>query len=166
MIKISIADNQPVVMHGLRSFFRNHLKISVVNSIYNLKDLESGLKNTKSNLLIIDIELEGLHSINSLKKIIKEHPNTKVLIYTAASEKLFGVTSLKIGAAGFISKNIPLKNLEEAILNSCEGKIIFSAAVHKSIISSAKVNKEEPLHRKLSSREKEVLNYLVAGKKQ
>lgn len=67
MIKISIADNQPVVMHGLRSFFRNHLKISVVNSIYNLKDLESGLKNTKSNLLIIDIELEGLHSINSLK---------------------------------------------------------------------------------------------------
>ena len=116
-------------------------------------------------MLLIDIELDGLHSINSLKKMAQEYPSSKILIYTCASEKLFGVTSLKAGASGFISKCETLENVEFAIRQVAAGKTYFSDLVHKSIISSAKVNKDERMYRKLSSREKEVLNYLIAGKK-
>lgn len=165
MTNISIADNQPVVMHGIKCFFKNHSAIAVVDTIYNLKDLDSSLKSKKPSLLILDIELEGLHSITTLKKIIQEHPHTKVLIYTCASEKLFGVTCLKAGAAGFLAKNTSLENLESAIIDITTGKTTFSALVHKSIIASTRMNKDERIYRKLSSREKEVLSYLINGKK-
>ena len=165
MINISIADNQPVVMHGIKCYFKSHSEVSVVDTVFHLKDIEDSLKVKSPCILLVDIELEGLHSINSLKRIANDYPTTKILIYTCASEKLFGVTSLKAGAAGFISKSEPLENVEKAILKVAEGKTIFSDLVHKSIISSARVNKEERLYRKLSSREKEVLSYLTMGKK-
>lgn len=165
MINISIADNQPVVMQGLKCYFKNHSDISVIDNVYHLRDIDESLRSKKVKILVIDIELEGLHSINSLKRIIQDHPQTRILIYTCASEKLFGVTSLKAGAAGFISKGDPLKRVEQALLKIAEGKTVFSDMVHKSVLSSARVNKDERMHRKLSSREAEVLRYLISGKK-
>ena len=165
MINVSVADNQPVVMQGINCYFKGHSEILIRDTVFNLSDIEFSLKTRSINVLVIDIELEGLHSITSLKKIIQENPFTKILIYTSASEKLFGVTSLKAGAAGFISKNIPLSSLEKAIQLISEGQTMFSDFVHKSILASAKVNKDERMHRKLSAREKEVLSYLINGKK-
>lgn len=165
MINISIADNQPVVMHGIKSYFKSHSEILVVDSLYHLRDLEDSLATKKPTVLLIDIELDGLHSINSLKKMVHDHPDTKVLIYTCASEKLFGVTSLKAGASGFISKNKQLEQVEQAIIEVAAGNSYFSDLVRNSIISTARINKEERMYRKLSSREKEVLNYLINGKK-
>ncbi|WP_432672002.1 LuxR C-terminal-related transcriptional regulator [Flavobacterium sp. SM2513] len=165
MINISIADNQPVVMHGIKSFFKNHSAISISDTIYHLHDIDNSLKTKIANILMIDIDLEGLHSIKSLRRILRENPATKLLIYTCASEKLFGVTSLKVGAAGFISKNEPLKKIEQAILKIAEGKTVFSDSVHKAVLTTALFNEEERIYRKLSLREIEVLRYLVKGKK-
>jgi DNA-binding NarL/FixJ family response regulator len=165
MISICVADNQPVVMQGINCFFKDHSEISINDTLFNLNDIDRSLKANNATILIIDIELEGLHSINSLKKIIQENPFTRILIYTCASEKLFGVTSLKAGAAGFISKNETLSNLEKAILTVAEGRTMFSEFVHKSILSSARMHNDQQMYRKLSSREKEVLSYLINGKK-
>ncbi|RZK01439.1 MAG: response regulator transcription factor, partial [Flavobacterium sp.] len=70
-----------------------------------------------------------------------------------------------IGAAGFVSKNEPLCNIEYAILKINEGKTVFSESVHKSVLSSIRYSGDTRLHRKLSLREKEVLGFLVNGKK-
>jgi DNA-binding NarL/FixJ family response regulator len=165
MINISIADNQPVVLQGIKCFFKNHAAISVIDCILFLKDLDYSLQNASINILVIDIEFEGIYSVNSLKKIVQNNPNTKLLIYTRASEKLFGITSLKAGAAGFISKNEPLHKVEEAILKIAEGKTVFNDSIHKSFLTALKVNNEDGMYRKLSVRETEVLGFLVNGKK-
>jgi len=165
MINISIADNQPVVLQGIKCFFKNHAAISVIDCILFLKDLDYSLKSASINILVIDIEFEGIYSVNSLKKIVQNNPNTKLLIYTRASEKLFGITSLKAGAAGFISKNEPLHKVEEAILKIAEGKTVFNDSIHKSFLTALKVNNEDGMYRKLSVRETEVLGFLVNGKK-
>lgn len=165
MINVSVADNQPVVMQGIKCYFKGHSEILIQDTVFNLNDVETSLKNRHTNVLVIDIELDGLHSITSLKKIIQEHPFTKILIFTCASEKLFGVTSLKAGAAGFISKNNSMLALENAIRLIAEGQTMFSDFVHKSILAAARLDKSERMHRKLSAREKEVLSFLINGKK-
>lgn len=165
MINVSIADNQPVVMQGINCYFKGHSEILINDLVFNLNEIDTSLKTRSTNVLVLDIELDGLHSITSLKKIIQENPFTKILIYTCASEKLFGVTSLKAGAAGYISKNISLSTLENAIRTIASGQTMFSDFVHKSILASARVNKDERMHRKLSAREKEVLSFLICGKK-
>lgn len=165
MINISIADNLPVVMQGISSYFTNHPDIAVRDTLYHLKEVSPALLSKKINILVIDIQLEGLNSMNALKKIIQDHSTTKILIYTSASEKLFGTASLKAGAMGFLSKEVPMKVLEKALLTIAEGKTQFSASVHDTILTDARVQKGSEIYRKLSSRESEVLNFLVNGKK-
>jgi DNA-binding NarL/FixJ family response regulator len=165
MIKISIADNHPVVIYGIKCFLKANSDISISDSVYYLKDLDDSLITKRPDILIIDIELEGLHTINILKRIIRDNPKTKLLIYTAASEKLLGVASLKIGVAGYISKNEPLEKIEDAILKIYEGKTVYSDAVYKSALTASKFSNDGRIYRKLSVRESEVLQHLINGKK-
>lgn len=165
MIKITIADNQPAVVRGLMCYFRNNTSISVSDTVYHLKDIDDSLKNIKVNILLIDLELDGVHTINYLKKISTDHPDTKLLIYTSASEKLFGAASFKAGISGFISKNESLENVELALLKVAQGKSMYSDQVRKYISPSEQSIQNGKKHKKLSTRESEVLYYLVNGKK-
>jgi DNA-binding NarL/FixJ family response regulator len=165
LIKISIADNHPAVVYGIKCFLKVNSDISISDSVHLLKDLDDSLTNKKPDILIIDIELEGLYSINILKRIIRDNPQTKLLIYTAASEKLLGVTSLKIGVAGYVLKNEPLENIEAAILKIYKGEMVYSEAVYKSALTASKFSIGERTFRKLSGRESEVLQHLINGKK-
>lgn len=165
MINISIADSQPVVIQGIKSFFKNHSGISIADTILYVKDLEYSLKNTSIDILVIDIEIEGLNSITLFKKLVENHSNIKFLIFTAGSEKLFGVPALKIGAAGFVSKTEPLQNIEKAIGKITNGSTAFSDTVHRAFAATARMKNGDRLYRKLSSRETEVLRHFVDGKK-
>lgn len=165
MIHISIADNHPVVTQGLKSYFQNHETILICDTLFDFKSIEDVLMEKKPQILILDIELEGLQSISALKKLILAYPKTKFLIYTSAAEKLFGVSSLKAGAAGFLSKRESLEKLEQTLHLIADGGTAFSTSLHKSISNAAGVHKEERTHRKLSTREKQVLTHLAKGKK-
>ena len=165
MIKICIADNHPVVLHGIRSYFKNHPKIYVASILSTFTTVCDSLSNINFDVLVIDIELEGLNSISTLKCFMEKHPHTKILIYTCASEKLFGVMSHKAGFAGFISKCESLKNLENAVLSIASGKTAYSNYVHENIFNSFGELNHHPLYRKLSSRESEVLQCFINGKK-
>lgn len=165
MINICIADNQPVVIQGIKSFFKNHSNITFCDTVFHLDEAIHSLRSKTVHILLIDIELEGLHNINSLKNIINEFPHTKLLIYTAASEKLFGMTTMKLGVAGFVSKRASMRTIEKAILNITNGEIVFSEFIHKAVYRKAKLNNDESIIRKLSIREGEVLKYLIIGKK-
>lgn len=165
MTQIIIADEQPAVVQGLQCFFKSHPEILIIGTVHKLADLENVLKAKKPDLLIIDLELEGLHSIKTLKKIIQENPKTKLLVYTNASEKLFGVTSLKAGASGFVCKKESLSRLEKSVIDIANGETAFNEFVYKSVYTSSRKNKENQLYRKLSTREKEVLNFFISGKK-
>ena len=165
MINISLADNQPVVIEGMKCFFKDHSDIAISDSVLFLKDLDYSLKNSCVDILLIDIELEGLNSINSFKRLVEKYPNIKFLIFTAASEKLFGVTALKIGVAGFVSKTEPLQNIEKAIMKIIEGSTAFNDCVYKAVGVAKRLKNGTEECRKLSLRETEVLRHFVHGKK-
>jgi DNA-binding NarL/FixJ family response regulator len=165
MIKVAIADNQPIVHFGIKSYFKNHLKISIVGNADNYTSTVSLLKNKTIDVLVIDLELEGLASINYVKSIMKDFPKTKIVIYTNLSEQIYSPNAIKAGVSAYIPKTSSIEALEAAIEKVSEGAIIFSEDIKKKLSLIAKQNKSERLYRKLSSREIEVLRYLSDGKK-
>ena len=89
MIKICIADNQPVVLQGVKSFFKENLQFDVAYHAQNLTELLDLLQSKKINIVVIDIELEGLSSIRDIKALIEDFPDTKIIVFTAVSEKMY-----------------------------------------------------------------------------
>jgi DNA-binding NarL/FixJ family response regulator len=123
------------------------------------------LLNKEIDVLILDLELEGLSSIFEVKSILKNFPKTKIIIYSDLSEQIYAPNAIKAGVSGYISKKEKLETLGQAIIKVHQGKIILNETVKKNLALIAKQNKSERLYRKLSNREVEVLRYLSDGKK-
>ncbi|OYU80465.1 MAG: DNA-binding response regulator [Flavobacterium sp. BFFFF1] len=165
MIKVAIADNQPVVHFGIDSFFKGHPQISIVGHYWNFNEIPEALANDKPDILVLDLDLEGLASMNYVKSLVKEFPFTRIVIYSNLSEQTYTPNAIKAGIASYIHKSSQLEKLEDAILRVNQGEVIFSDDVRKKLLAISKQNKSERLYRKLSSREIEVLRYLSDGKK-
>lgn len=165
MTKVIIADNLPVVRFGIKSYFKNHSEINITSENYNFSEVMSSLKSKDIDVLILDLEFEGLKSVNAVKTMVKDFPKTKILIYTNLSETMYAPNLLKTGVAGFIHKTENLEALENAITKASKGEVVFSESVKRNIAMAAKLHKSERLYRKLSTRELEVLRYLSGGKK-
>jgi DNA-binding NarL/FixJ family response regulator len=165
MITVCVADNFPVVHFGVKSYFKDHLDISIVANIGNFSMLNEILQTKQIDVLLLDLQLEGLTSIFEVKLLLKEFPKTKVIIYSNLTEQIYAPNAIKAGASGFMHKTAKLSDVADAIVKVHEGKIIMDESIKKSLALIAKQNKTERLYRKLSNREVEVLRYLSDGKK-
>lgn len=165
MIKICIADSLPVVSQGLQSYFQGNSRMEVIASAKNLESLLNVLNNKRCDMLLLDVELEGLSSIRDIKSLLKDFPETKIVLFTNVSEQMYAPTAIKAGVSAYVSKRSDLKDLETTIVKVSEGKVVFSETVKKSIEVLSKGKKSERLFKKLSTREIEVLRYLNDGKK-
>jgi DNA-binding NarL/FixJ family response regulator len=165
MIKVCLADNHPVVHFGVKSYFKDHAEISIVGHVGNYNMIIDMLKIKPIDVLLVDLELEGLSSLNQIKYLLKEFPNTKIIIFSNLSETIYAPNTLKAGVSAYVHKTSKLENLGNIIVKVNNGAVIFSDAIKRSLALIAKQNKNERLYRKLSNREIEVLRYLSDGKK-
>jgi DNA-binding NarL/FixJ family response regulator len=165
MIKVCLADNHPVVHFGVKSYFKDHSEISIVANVGNFVMVKDILQTKEIDILILDLELEGLSSIFEVKSIMKNFPKTKIIIFSDLSEQIYAPNAIKAGVSGFISKKEKLETLGQSIIKVNQGKVILNETVKKNLALIAKQNKSERLYRKLSNREVEVLRYLSDGKK-
>ena len=165
MIKVCVADNFPVVHYGIKSFFKDHSDISIVANIGNFSMLKEILQSKEIDVLLLDLELEGLKSIFEVKAILKEFPETKVIIYSNLSEQIYAPNVIKAGVSGFIHKKEKLSVVYDGIKQVTDGKIVMNETIKKNLALIAKKSKSERIYRKLSNREVEVLRYLSDGKK-
>lgn len=165
MIKIGLADNQPVVQYGIKSYFKDHADISLVGIVANFDMVEELLKRKQLDVLLLDLELEGLSSINLIKNLLKDFPSLKIILFSNLNEQVYAPNAIKAGVFAFIPKSEKLDVLASAIIKVNRGTVLFSDAVKRNMALIARQPKSERLYRKLSSREIEVLRYLSNGKK-
>ena len=163
MIKICVADNNPVIYQGIKSYLKDSVDFDVIGHVSSLEDLHELLDNKVVHLVILDIELTGLSSIRDVKILVKDYPTTKFFIFSNVSETLYANKALKVGVRGYLEKKVSMKDFASAIKSVSMGNVYVSEAVKK--LSQSDTKNSDRLHKKLSSREIEVLKYLANGKK-
>jgi DNA-binding NarL/FixJ family response regulator len=165
MIKICVADNHPVVIQGIKSYFETNTHIDVVASATNLENLLNHLQEKTIDIVVLDIELLGISSIRDIKGLVKDFSDSKIILFTAVSEKMYAPTAVKAGVSSYVMKTASLKELESVISKVAQGQTVISEDVKKAIELLSKGKKADRLFKKLSTREVEVLRYLNDGKK-
>lgn len=152
MIKVCIADNAPVISYGICSYFKNHSKINCIAEANSIEHLLNVLNTKEVDLLLLDMELNGLSSLRDIKSLIQDYPKLKIIIFTLVAEKVYAQATLKMGVAAYLDKTSELTLLEDTI----------ESVMQNATISKKKVTR---LFKKVSNREIEVLRYLNNGKK-
>ncbi len=115
----------------------------------------------KSDILLLDIELPGMHGTEGVKVFKEKHPNLITLMVTMhdENEKIF--TALRNGAVGYLLKKTSPSELIEAIKVAMDGGSPMSPNIARKVISS--FQKKQEMDIELSDSEQEILTDLAAG---
>lgn len=158
-----IADDHTVVRQGISLVVKELFSNAVIRTAGSFKDTLSIVKDTKLDLLILDINFPDGNSINIIPEVKTLQPDLKILIFTAYDESIYAMRYLNAGVSGYLNKGCSEDEMKLAIKSMiATGKYITQNIKDKildSYISKTPIN---PLE-KLSIREVEVARLLIKG---
>ncbi|MDT0642380.1 response regulator transcription factor [Zunongwangia sp. F363] len=166
MYKVLVADHHPVISRGIGCILKNNPALEIIGNITSGDELFKFLQNGVPDVLIIELDLPQINGINALRKIKQEYPGTRMLIFSTHPEEMYALSTIKAGAAGYISKTTDPETLEKAIYQVARGGIYLNKKITERLNSGISQGKGlVAKFKRLSTRETEVLNLLSSGKR-
>lgn len=165
MIKLLVVDHHPIIRKGLELLFVTSPHIQVVGSLDDGEAIFDFLKRNRVDIILCETDLPKLNGITALRRLKREHPEVKVIMFSAQPEEVYAINTIKAGASGYLSKTANIITLKEAILKVNDGGMYLSRDLEQRFALGRRVNRSGSYFKKLSTREVEVLKLLSIGRK-
>lgn len=124
MYKILIADDHPLFREAIHNVISDGFPGS---DVMETADLDSALALTQDHddldLILLDLNMPGMHGLNGLINLRNESPTIPVVIVSAEQDKQIVLQAITYGAVGFITKSSPRLQMTEAIQQILNGNV-------------------------------------------
>lgn len=114
-IHIAIVDDHVIMRQGLISLLAEYEEINILFDANNGKELMDNLKNSKPDIVLLDIEMPVMNGKEALEKMQLKYPKIKVIIMTNYFHDEHIIEFVKAGANAFLPKNCDIDKLLDAI---------------------------------------------------
>ncbi|MBV5339066.1 MAG: response regulator transcription factor [Deltaproteobacteria bacterium] len=162
-----IVDDHPFIRKGLIHVLQNGMYDSelVIDEADSFDAAMEQIRAHEYEIVTVDISLSGKSGIHLLKQIKQEKPQLPVLIISTYGEDQYAIETLKLGAAGYMSKHTASEELMTAILQIRNSGKYISPKVALLLAEAITVHPSSPdaQHKPLSNRELEVARMLASG---
>ncbi|PNQ73900.1 DNA-binding response regulator [Hanstruepera neustonica] len=165
MIKLLVADSHPIIRKGLELLFVTSPQIQVVGGVENGEAIFDFLKEHRVDIILSEIDLPKLNGITALRRLKREYPEVKTIMFSSQPEEIYAINTIKAGAEGYLNKTANIITLKEAIIKVYEGGTYLSNDIAQQMTMGRRVTRSGSVYKKLSTREIEVLKLLSSGRK-
>lgn len=122
-------------------------------------------------LVLLDLDMPGMHGMVLAKKIRNNFPEIKIIILSLHSEKSIIKEMMEIPVDGYLLKNSDKDDLQQALLSIANGKQFFAPSITLSLLSpnapkphvACPSTHDSTLLDALTDREREVLIKICDG---
>ncbi len=161
---ILIADDHGVIRYGIMLILKDLMPWSEISQASSFNEALDFIKDTKVDLVILDINLPGGNNIQMLELLAAVQKNVKVLMFSAYDENMYATRYLQAGAKGYLHKQTSNDEIKKAIQTVLSGRIYMSEDVKDLMLNKILNNNDNqnPLE-SLSNRELEVAQLLIVG---
>ncbi|MCP4132089.1 MAG: response regulator transcription factor [bacterium] len=134
-IRVIIADDHPIIRHGISKLIEEEKEIEVCGEAENVKEALEVISNIQPDIAIIDINFDDeLNGIDLVKAINERFPDVLTLVLSIHKESTYAERAIRAGAKGYISKNEAPKKIVDAIKCVIEGELFISKDISDRII--------------------------------
>lgn len=158
--RITIVEDNEVVREGFALLIDSVSEHQVVSTYDNCEDALKNLKKDSPNIILMDLELPGMHGVEGIRRIKKQKPEVAIIVITVHANSELVFQALCAGASGYITKNAGHSKLLDAIAEVQKGGAPMSSQIARMVVQSFQKNTDSPL----TARETEVLELLAKGK--
>jgi len=134
MIRIVLADDEPLLRVGLRMVLDAHPGVEVVADVADGRAAIAAVGEHAPDVVVMDVRMPGLDGIAATGILSRDHPRAKVLILTTFDLDEYAFAGLRAGASGFLLKNAPPEELIAAIRTVAAGDAIVAPRVTRRLL--------------------------------
>jgi DNA-binding NarL/FixJ family response regulator len=120
-IRILVVDDHPVVREGLVAMLGTERAFEVVGEAGDEASAVATLTATAPDIVLMDIELPPTDGIAATKSVLKQRPDTRVIVFTAFDSEDRIMRAVQAGAQGYLLKGVPREELFAAIRTVAAG---------------------------------------------
>jgi DNA-binding NarL/FixJ family response regulator len=167
VIDVIVADDQTLVRSGIRSLLELSRDFRVVAEASDGEEALRAVRSAKADVLLLDVRMPkkgGLDVLDELRGVSGAPP---AILLTTFDDDAVALAGIKLGARGFLLKDVSLEQLTSAIRTVASGGTIWSPAVTERVLRGidriAPAFEAAALPEPLTRREREVLRLMAAG---
>lgn len=161
--RILIVDDHPVVLSGCRSLFASDASIKI-DEAADAKSGHRAFVTKKPDVTVIDIKLPDVSGFELMRRIRKDDPDAKIIMFSMNDDPAFVVRAVEMGAQGYVCKGDDPRVLVKAVRKVAAGENFISPQLAEAVTFSSAAIKANPASQ-MSARELEILRLLGRGDK-
>jgi DNA-binding NarL/FixJ family response regulator len=161
-MRVLLVDDHFVVREGVRRLLGSVAGIDLVEAENGEAALQI-LRRNPIDVIILDLNLQGVGGLELLRRILEGNPKARVIIFSMHAEPMYAARALRVGAKGYVSKGAGADELITAVKRVTEGGRYVEREIAEQMVFNQISGDTDPL-RQLSPRETEILRLLGEGK--
>lgn len=165
MIRVILCDDHALIRRGIRDTLTDAPDIDVVGEAGDYGELRSLMRDTRCDVLVLDINLPGRSGLDVMHVLKDEGSPVRVLVVSMYPEDQYAIRALKAGAHGYVNKGSDTAQLVEAVRIVAQGRKYITPEIAQMLAESLSQPQAEVLHERLSDRELQTLTLIASGKR-
>ncbi len=168
MVRVLIADDEPLITAGIRTVLESAPDIEVVAEATNGSEAVAAAIRHRPDLALLDITMPVLDGLGALTELRRQAPTVRAVMLTSFGTEPNVLRALRNGAAGFVLKHCTPTELIHAVHATHAGDAYLSPEVTRMVlgmVAPAAARREEATARTraLSPREHEIATLIAEG---
>ncbi|MCP4125775.1 MAG: two-component system response regulator NarL [Gammaproteobacteria bacterium] len=159
-------DDHPLFRKGVSDLIDMDSSLSLVAEADNGKDGLRLAQQHNPDLILLDINMKGMDGLETLKAIKDTDVDSRIMMLTVSDNEDDVVTALRLGADGYLLKDMEPEDILESIKTGASGKIIISERLTQLLAQALREEAKGPKNGALldlTAREKEILGLIANG---
>lgn len=173
MTTVLLVDDQALVRVGFRLVIESEPDLVVVGEASDGQVALDQVAALAPDVVLMDIRMPGIDGIEATRRIVADHPGSRVLVLTTFDVDDLAFAALRAGASGFLLKSARPEDLVDAIRTVAAGTAVVAPRVlrrmldlfapHLPAAGEARTSGPDPRLSVLTPRELEVLRLIAQG---
>jgi two-component system invasion response regulator UvrY len=163
-IQVAIADDHTLLRKALAKLVTSFENYSVLFEADNGKEIKNKIsQHIIPDVVLLDVSMPEMDGYETASWLFKNHPQIKVLALSMFSDEKTIIKMLRLGAKGYILKNIDPEELKNALDSVVKKNFYLSEYISGKIISGLHKDadrQEDPIY--LTDKEKDFLKLICS----
>ena len=162
-IRVLVVDDHAVVRAGLALLVDSADDLEAVGEAGSARDAVFEARTTKPDVILLDVMMPDQSGIDVVPQLLKEHPETKVLVLSMQDDPRYVREAFEVGASGYVLKEAADTELVTAIREVAGGGRYVHPELGARLVAAETAERRRAEEDPLSDREREVLRLLALG---